>query len=1099
MKLFLSCVSSEFRSYRLKLANQLGALQHQPYEVKVQEDFTQGGFTLLDKLAEYIRECDLVIHFVGDVCGARPSDEHVRALFAHLGLPALSPLPELSYTQCEYDLAQRFARPILCYIATETAPRDCGPAVQQPQADARLQRDHRARIEASGKQYETFSSHAELVRRVFYDLHLEADLKVNNLPYKSLGTLFKGREDFLAQLHNTLGTAEHLGHQRAAAITATATAAAVHGLGGIGKTRAAIEYALRYADEYTALLFVQADSPSSLQSNLASLCGPMVLDLAEKDARETEVQVAAVLDWLQRHPGWFLILDNVDTEEAATAVQALLARLTRAGQVVITSRLGNWEGAVETLALDVLTVEDAAAFLLERTEGGSNKQGGRRKQPDDAAQARVLAVELGQLALALEQAGAYISLYRSTFQEYLEEWRQRHDRVLEWFDERLMQYPRSVAATWQTSFDRLTDPARRLLRLLSWLAPDPIPESLLEAGGGPFAAGPEDDSISGEPAEAIPDARDALVELAKHSLVKRLDDEPAFTAHRLVQDVTRCRTKSEHQEARVVAEASRFLVNQGIAGAHFVDHLLEFKPLLPHAEAVWANVKGQAEDAVDLNFLDGLAKLAHWLGSGEKVTEYAEASLALRKMKRGEEHPDTLISMHELANAHYFVGNTSTAEALYRKCLALKEKVFGWEHRETLATAEALANAIDNSKPDEAISLMDRAIPVLERLSGPYDSDVSTSIMTLAQAYFAKGNMDKTISLLKDAVDRFEKSTNPESAIAGIARGNLAGKLHVAGRLMEADPFYRKALEIQERVLGKEQRDTRTTTNNYKKFLSRCSDRGWMLAKEGDTVESVALMRLACEGAVKLFGEQDSITQNYASRLASFNHGLAEMASTDLAEIESTRRKLEATDQASSEDKLQFALQLNLHALLLRKLKRYAEAAATLQSALDIEDEFLPPDHPKRAHRHNNMAIVQMLADRLDEAKRMNAEAWSLKASQHDVTSGRILFVRSALCMLRNEDSKLYTGQLRTLLAKPKIPCQGNITRQWDAADILDELRSRLTPEQADFLAALVAALNDPDKIADLERFDLWRSTQPVPLEAPWPNEPVSGNPPMPM
>ena len=129
---------------------------------------------------------------------------------------------------------------------------------------------------------------------------------------------------------------------------------------------------------------MQADSPSSLQQNLASLCGPMVLDLAQKDAKETEVQLAAVLEWLQRHPGWFLILDNVDTEEAATAVQGILARLSRAGQIVITSRLSNWEGGVEALSLDVLSVDASADFLLERTEGG------RRKQADDAAQARVL-------------------------------------------------------------------------------------------------------------------------------------------------------------------------------------------------------------------------------------------------------------------------------------------------------------------------------------------------------------------------------------------------------------------------------------------------------------------------------------------------------------------------------------------------------------------------------------------------------------------------------------------------------------------------------------------------------------------------------------
>ena len=445
MKVFLSCVSSEFRSYRLKLANQLGALKGQPYEVKVQEDFEQGGLTLLDKLADYVRECDLVIHLAGDACGARPTAEHVRTMFAHLGIPAPEPQPERSYTQWEYELAIRFGRQMFCYMATPEALRDCGPAVVQSEAEATLQAEHKARFEREGKHFETCSGPADLVRRVFYDLGLEAKLKIDNLPYKSLGTLFKGREDFLMQLHEMLGAAEHRGHQRIAAITTSATAATVYGLGGIGKTRTALEYAHRYADEYTALLFVQADSPASLQQNLASLCGSMVLDLAAKDAKETEVQLAAVLEWLQRHPGWFLILDNVDTEDAATAVQGILARLSRAGQVVITSRLSNWEGGVEALALDVLNEEAAAEFLLERTESG------RRKQADDAVQARVLAVELGQLALALEQAGAYIVRYRSTFAVYLEEWRQRHDRVLEWFDERIMQYPRSVAVTWQTS------------------------------------------------------------------------------------------------------------------------------------------------------------------------------------------------------------------------------------------------------------------------------------------------------------------------------------------------------------------------------------------------------------------------------------------------------------------------------------------------------------------------------------------------------------------------------------------------------------------------------------------------------------------------
>jgi len=196
-----------------------------------------------------------------------------------------------------------------------------------------------------------------------------------------------------------------------------------------------------------------------------------------------------------------------------------------------------------------------------------------------------------------------------------------------------------------------------------------------------------------------------------------------------------------------------------------------------------------------------------------------------------------------------------------------------------------------------------------------------------------------------------------------------------------------------------------------------------------------------------------------------------------------------ANEKTGRTEQPQFAIDLNNHALLLRRLMRFDEAAAFLKRAIGIEDRSLPPDHPKRAHRRNNLAIVCMLADRFDEARRINAEAWSLKAGQHDVTSGRILFARVALCWLRNADASQYLGQLRTLLAQPELPCQGGIDRQWAATDILDQLRSRLSPEEVDLLVAIVAALNEPSKVADLERFDLWHSTVAVPLETPWPND----------
>ena len=238
-------------------------------------------------------------------------------------------------------------------------------------------------------------------------------------------------------------------------------------MGGIGKTRLAVEYAWQHQNDYSALLFVLADTPENLRRNLAALVGPLVLDLLEQDATEEEVRLAAALRWLQEHPGWFLILDNVDTREAAAAAEDLLAHL-HGGQVLITSRLTQWSASVESLELDVLEPQDATQFLLERTARS------RRKRPSDAADAAGLAHELDGLALALEQAGAYIAQRRLSFADYLQAWHAHVPEVQAWHDERLMKYPRSLAVTWQTTLEQLSAGEIALLNVASpWRDDEP--------------------------------------------------------------------------------------------------------------------------------------------------------------------------------------------------------------------------------------------------------------------------------------------------------------------------------------------------------------------------------------------------------------------------------------------------------------------------------------------------------------------------------------------------------------------------------------------------------------------------------------------------
>ncbi len=352
---------------------------------------------------------------------------------------------------------------------------------------------------------------------------------LHNLTFLPLGDLLKGRDEAIEKLAASLE-----GSRQAAIVQHRALC----GLGGIGKTRLAVEYAFRRGSLYTAAFFVRADSLEGLDSGLAGLAP--LLGLPERAAQEETIH--AVLGWLRTNPGWLLILDNVDSPEAQLQVRKLLPRLT-GGHVLITSRLAGWPPGIDKQSLDTIPLGEASAFLLKRTEEK------RRKALDDEVQVGRLAESLDGLPLALEQAGAYINRLRLSFADYRATWESEKERVLTWYDEAVMQYPASVAVTWQHSFDRLHPTAAALLRLSAFLAPDPIPEEMFEAKKVVV-----EEIVEGEDRSSI---REALAELESYSLISR--QEATLTVHRVVQEVVQSRIPPERRRAWI--EASLKIVN----------------------------------------------------------------------------------------------------------------------------------------------------------------------------------------------------------------------------------------------------------------------------------------------------------------------------------------------------------------------------------------------------------------------------------------------------------------------------------------------------------------------------------------------------------
>lgn len=180
-----------------------------------------------------------------------------------------------------------------------------------------------------------------------------------DLYYSSIGSLFKGRRIFLDNLRASLA--------RQDGGTGAIVGRAVHGMGGVGKTRAAVEYAWAHRDDYTALFLLDAETPDKLHTALAALAVPLQLPAAT--AAEEAVRFDAVLDWLNTNPTWLLIFDNIDAGPALAAAHRLLGLLT-GGHVLMTSRLTRFPRGVEGLDLDVLSLDDATSFLLVATQTG---------------------------------------------------------------------------------------------------------------------------------------------------------------------------------------------------------------------------------------------------------------------------------------------------------------------------------------------------------------------------------------------------------------------------------------------------------------------------------------------------------------------------------------------------------------------------------------------------------------------------------------------------------------------------------------------------------------------------------------------------------
>jgi tetratricopeptide (TPR) repeat protein len=622
---------------------------------------------------------------------------------------------------------------------------------------------------------------------------------LHNLPYPSLGDLFTGRYQELDALIGG-GTA---------AITQSA---AISGLGGIGKTRLAVEYAWRFGHRYTAVWFVRADSPENLRRNLASLAEPELLNLPEWEAQVEDKTVAAVKRSLREHPGWLMILDNVDTPEAAGAVLEILPSLYK-GRALITSRLTPWPASVWKRSLDTLARDEAVHFLLHRTEDG------RTKAADDATQATALAEALDGLPLALEQAAAFIVRNRMRLVDYLRAWEGERRRVLQWFDPQVMRYPASVAATWQHTFQQLTPTAAALLRLTAFLAPDPIPVEIFEQGAEHVKRAAELFCEEAGMAADRKTIREAMADLADYSLITR-QDGGMLVVHRMVQEALRSQVPEEHRRDWIEG-ALRIVDDAAVEGSDDVRTWPVWDRLRPHVAEIVARADEVGIVEPTNRLLSDLGILLWAKGLYSEAEPLVRHALATAEASFGNQHPNVAVPLNNLAWLLKETNRLDEAEPLMRRALDIDQASFGKEHPRVAVQLSNLAQLLqDTNRLEEAEPLMQRALDIDQASFGNQHPNVARDLNNLAQLLQDTNRREEAEPLMRRALAIDEASLDPQHPNVASSLNNLGRLLQATKRLGEAEPLMRRAVEIYETSLGPGHPRTQNAQRNLAKLLA---------------------------------------------------------------------------------------------------------------------------------------------------------------------------------------------------------------------------------------------------------------------------------------
>jgi hypothetical protein len=588
---------------------------------------------------------------------------------------------------------------------------------------------------------------------------------IHNLPGRNKG--FTGRGALIEALREQLRDSDGAAVQ------------VLRGMGGVGKTQLAVEYAYRFAADYDVIWWVTAEQPE--------LIGPQVAALATElgcapPSSDTAASVRAVMAELRARNRWLLIFDNVsDPAELRGWMPG-----GSAGNILITARSGGWDEISASIEIDVFNRVESAAVLQTRVPHLS---------ADDAGK---LGAALGDLPLAVAQAARYLAETGMPAGEYLDLLTTRAAEILN--EGRPVSYPLSLDAATRLAFDRLKREdvaATTLLSMCAFLAPEPVPARLVSAAADHF---PE--PLAARVADPVA-LRRVLAAIGRSALARVGDN--ALHMHRLTQAIVRdSLTTQQCFEARTQCEA---MVIAGHPGDR-ADPVTwpAWAQLLPHLLAV---DPGSSTNAAILDLACDAAAQLWRRGDTRGTYELASKLYQQWRQRLGDDDPHTLSAAASLGDVAWDQGRYADAKELDEDVLERRRRVLGDSHPDTLVAASSLASDLRKlGRFQAAQELQQDTLARRQRLLGDDHPDTLHSARDLAATLRELRDTSAAEELDEDTLSRSKRALGTDHPGTLRSASGLASDLRRLGRFEASRELQQDAFARSRRVLGDDHPDT---------------------------------------------------------------------------------------------------------------------------------------------------------------------------------------------------------------------------------------------------------------------------------------------------